>query len=733
MIIPAVIPILLEAALRALVAAAAVWAGLRLLRVRNVPAQKAAWALVLTSALAMPLLMRCPWLPAAGSIRLPSYLRMPVAVAPTAAPAPANSSARPSLAARPAAEAEQPPPSGASRYPAPVITYSNPASGAGVDTEASPAPRTSALLATALDAERLLTFAWILYLFVGAILLLRLAFGLVSAFRLWLIARPVSISFGPTYAPHARFRSSTRISSPVNIGSGIVLPADYTEWDWEKLRIVLAHERSHVRQGDFYLQLLAGLYAAVFWFSPLGWWLKRHLSELGEAISDRAGLEEAASRSSYAQLLLEFAALPRPTLSGVAMARSGNLTLRIERLLNDSKFRQAFAAGRRRGLLAVMLVPAVLFASAVLVRVQAAGRPEPAPSAQSVVQPPNTGVSKANQVTTDEVPVPPVAPAAPLVPAPPASPVSAAPAPPISVAAPVPAVASVPALVERHLIAMVSPGAPAAVLFAPAAAAGGFQPGGPLSFERTLSFSGQLTLSVGTGSGNIHITRGSGNQLHVVGQIKVSQDGSEDEARQIAANPPISQTGNFISIGGHQEHWHGISIDYEIQAPADTILSASSGSGNVIDSGVGQNAKLNTGSGDVNATGLQGGFKVETGSGNIVAEGTGEGDAKVETGSGNIEVKDVRGALIAETGSGDIKATGTPSSAWKLQTGSGNIELWPGNAGLTFDASTGSGNITSDREMMMQGALNRHHITGTINGGGQTIRLETGSGNIHIH
>ena len=37
--------------------------------------------------------------------------------------------------------------------------------------------------------------------------------------------------------------------------------------------------------------------AALFWFSPLGWWLKRKLSDLGEAISDRAGLEEAASRS----------------------------------------------------------------------------------------------------------------------------------------------------------------------------------------------------------------------------------------------------------------------------------------------------------------------------------------------------------------------------------------------------------------------------------------------------
>ena len=86
-------------------------------------------------------------------------------------------------------------------------------------------------------------------------------------------------------------RSSAAISSPVTIGSFVVLPADYRTWDSEKLRIVLAHERSHIRQGDFYLQALAGLYAAIVWFSPLGWWLKRQLSDLAEAISDRSGLE----------------------------------------------------------------------------------------------------------------------------------------------------------------------------------------------------------------------------------------------------------------------------------------------------------------------------------------------------------------------------------------------------------------------------------------------------------
>jgi hypothetical protein len=186
-----------------------------------------------------------------------------------------------------------------------------------------------------------------------------------------------------------RLRSSRRIASPVAIASGVVLPAEYLQWDAQKLRIVLAHERSHLRQGDFYLQTLASLHAALFWFSPLAWWLKRTLSDLGEALSDRAGLEVAASRSAYAQVLLEFAALPRPALLGVAMASNrSTLSRRMERFLNESSFRQAFTGSRPRAILAVLLVPAILFATTALIRVEAASQTTAQSSVDQVPPPP---------------------------------------------------------------------------------------------------------------------------------------------------------------------------------------------------------------------------------------------------------------------------------------------------------------------------------------------------------
>lgn len=253
------------------------------------------------------------------------------------------------------------------------------------------------------------------------------------------------------------------------------------------------------------------------------------------------------------------------------------------------------------------------------------------------------------------------------------------------------------------------------------------------NFERNLTVNGHVELTVSTGSGHIHITHGSGDRVHIVGHVKSNWGANEAKVQEIANNPPVEQTGNIIRIGQHHENYHNISIDYDIEAPANSFLEANSGSGDINDDGVGQNAKLGTGSGGIHATGLQGGFNVNTGSGNIYAEQTGQGDVKAQTGSGTVELKNVNGSLRAGTGSGNIKVAGTPTSDWKLGTGSGSVEFWSGNSAFTLDASTGSGSVHSDPEMTVQGSFDKHHIVGKVHGGGPTVRIETGSGDVRVH
>jgi hypothetical protein len=460
--IPDDVVMLIDAALRSLLVAAMVGAGLGFFRARNVLLQKSAWGLVLAGALSMPLIApwaaHVAWVPAEATFVVPGQAWLRHLIAGPDASKTLSETALPSglwpaatLDATPASPA---PVAGdrtiastqvfldADRFPAPAISDSHSAGAPTVDRPSAPARRFFLPLSD---------LAWMLYGAVSAALFLRLLYGLGASVELWLTAEPVAIA--PWLYPSSglRLRSSRRVSSPVTVGSGIVLPAGYDEWDQEKLRIVLAHERSHVRQGDFYIQALAGLYTALFWFSPLGWWLKRKLSDLSEAISDRAGLEEAASHASYAQILLEFAAIPRLTQIGVAMAHSGRLTHRIERLLNENLFRQAFAGGRRRILAVLILVPAALFAASALIRVEAAQSPQkPATSPEPIAgqSHPEDAPDVAPEIAapTAKAPVRAAvaqAPAAPSTPASPKAP-AAAPAPPAPADAPESAAAPEP-------------------------------------------------------------------------------------------------------------------------------------------------------------------------------------------------------------------------------------------------------------------------------------------------
>ncbi len=732
--------VLIDAAMRSLFVGLIVAVGLRAFRIRNVFAQKAALGLVLVGALAMPLLMpladRFQLLPASASIVLPAHpmtlleelqarlqaksgsgtLARPVAPS-TSAPdsQQAEKVSGPTLDSASAPRAKEPGPS------RPKATFLMKGVGTGSARSVEEMPP---LLQHTRVAFSPASLALSIYLGVAVFFLLRLAIGLAVTLRLWFTAAPISMREVSDIPSGFHLRASSRVSSPLTIGSAILLPADYDIWDKEKVRIVLAHERSHVRQGDFYLQILASLYTALVWFSPLGWWLKKELADLAEAISDRAGIEQARSRISYAQILLEFAAAPRPTALGVAMARSSSLARRIERLLNDHTFRQSFAGGRR-ALFAIVLVPVTLFATAAMVRVQAATQsariawiaPATPSSPEPVREPENANPTEqlaTEDTTPDSLALAGEPDASAGIATSPGTETPAITTPEIAVVQAAPKLFPVPAF--------------------PRALAAQSESSNALSFDRAISVGGDAQLFVSTGSGNIHLTRGSGNEVHIHGKIHVSHDGSEEQARQIAANPPIEQSGNVIRVGQqHEQHVRGISIDYQIEAPAGTLLAATSGSGDIVDEGVGQNTKLETGSGDIRATGLQGAFEVKTGSGNVTAEETGQGDVKAETGSGDIEIKNIHGSFRGQTGSGDIKATGTPSAPWALQTGSGNIEIWAGNAPLTLDASTGSGSVTTDHEMLVKGSLNQHHLTGNLNGGGPLVRMQTGSGDIRVH
>jgi beta-lactamase regulating signal transducer with metallopeptidase domain len=380
--------ILLEATLRSLVMGALVLITLRLLRIEQIRARRTAWLLALAGALAMPVLVAAQigprLLPVIAAPQQQAYLTLDEPYIAAAA-----SSIYRQAGAQRAVLVER------ERQSAQSVPGSESVDGAaGADRGAGA------------QSSIVLTLAVIGYCAVAAVLSLRLCAGVGFALRLRNQAERVIFPFDP----ELDVRISRQITSPVTIGSSVLLPSGHVAWDEATLRIVLSHERAHVRQADFCVHALAGLHCALFWFNPFSWWLQRQLSELGEALSDCAAVAQADSRASYAETLLAFATRARWPLAAVAMASSSNLSPRIERLLSDHGFERSFAPAQRLPFIAAGVVALAMFASTSMVRATDTNPSSP-PALPDSPPVPNTPISPA-------VPIAPPAPAAVSPPAP---------------------------------------------------------------------------------------------------------------------------------------------------------------------------------------------------------------------------------------------------------------------------------------------------------------------------
>jgi hypothetical protein len=238
-------------------------------------------------------------------------------------------------------------------------------------------------------------------------------------------------------------------------------------------------------------------------------------------------------------------------------------------------------------------------------------------------------------------------------------------------------------------------------------------------FDRTLAVNGPVDLDIRTGAGGVRIDTGAGNTVHIVGRIRANNwfdGGAERRVKEIEVHPPIEQSGNTIRIGRPVDNdlFRTVSIGYEVTVPASTRVRSSTGSG-------GQAIR-----------GVDGPVEAATGSGGVRVEGTGS-TIEARTGSGGIVIAGAKAGVRARTGSGSIRVEGQPTAPWSIRTGSGGIRMSVlADPGFEVDASTGSGGISSDRPVAVTGERSRHHLHGTVRGGGPLVELSTGSGGIHI-
>jgi beta-lactamase regulating signal transducer with metallopeptidase domain len=222
-----------------------------------------------------------------------------------------------------------------------------------------------------------------LYLLLAGVLLGQVAVGFYFSRRVKRFSRPVGDrrvlailleqSTGCGLDTPPGLAESSTVAVPVTLGawhSIVLLPTAWRAWSEEEIQAVLAHELSHVIRKDALMRALAAIHRCVFWFSPLGWWLERHLATLAEQASDDAALRTGADRVFYAKVLLGFYqdlqnAPGRVRWEGVAMASAKQAQRRVERILDSSR---RLSAGLRKPAwtaLALLAAPATYLLAGV--------------------------------------------------------------------------------------------------------------------------------------------------------------------------------------------------------------------------------------------------------------------------------------------------------------------------------------------------------------------------------
>lgn len=372
--------LLVNAALRTLVLAAVAGLVLACFRVKATSARLLTWTAVLYAALLLPFPL---WL-------LPS-IPVPLPVLPQTAVLSASSGIATTSFAKPPVNQEPQKQSLAGRG------RLSPEFGAGIPAIAGQESSQKSI-AVRIESLSWTSIATAIYLAVAMILLLRFLIGLAITKRLVKRSqeltdqrlRSILSSRTPSNSSLTRVRQSPAIGVPITVGpirSTILLPSNWREWDDERLEAVMTHELSHVFRHDPLTHCITLLYRAIFWFSPLSWWLQAHIAELAEQASDEAALSGGADRNHYARTLLGFfetlhAAPRRVWWQGVSMAHAGQAEKRLERILGW-KGCVAMHLKKSAVILIISLVVPVMYLAASVRPTTAAAQQPPLPAAPS--------------------------------------------------------------------------------------------------------------------------------------------------------------------------------------------------------------------------------------------------------------------------------------------------------------------------------------------------------------
>ncbi|MEL6926316.1 MAG: M56 family metallopeptidase, partial [Bacteroidota bacterium] len=153
----------------------------------------------------------------------------------------------------------------------------------------------------------LLLFLLGLWISVALVLVVKLALGV----RKLLIIRQKASKFqhsslSANVSP-VSILSHPEVRTPMTFGFRqpvVLLPEEATNWDATTLQTILLHELAHIQRKDYWVHVLSLISAAIYWFHPLVWWMKKQQLIEREKACDEFVLKAGLSAQQYAEQLV---------------------------------------------------------------------------------------------------------------------------------------------------------------------------------------------------------------------------------------------------------------------------------------------------------------------------------------------------------------------------------------------------------------------------------------------
>ncbi|HUL33904.1 MAG TPA: DUF4097 family beta strand repeat-containing protein [Candidatus Eisenbacteria bacterium] len=293
------------------------------------------------------------------------------------------------------------------------------------------------------------------------------------------------------------------------------------------------------------------------------------------------------------------------------------------------------------------------------------------------------------------------------------------------------------------------------------------------TFDRTFTVSSPVRIELSNGSGNVEIRGSADGSVHVHGKVMPGGwtifGGGAKSVDEVAANPPVEQSGSTIRIGKSSTWLKNVSIDYQVEVPHDTEVDADVASGGItidnvtgpvragsasgyvhvyrvdrdatvkaasgsIDVGsIGGYLRVSSASGDVTVADVKGEMQVSEASGSIHIKRPGD-RVDASTASGSIEIEGANADLKAHAISGSIQVSGNPSAnrLWELKTVSGSVELRvPKNASFLLSAESTSGDIRTSIPVILE-EQSKHSMRAHTGDASGRIEVRTVSGSVSV-